>query len=172
MPGETNCACLTPATNTFIFNSSQAQLAANSVYQYKTKFDTSGKTYQFKSDWERMQYLLGKKAVVCNPPYVLITDIFLNALTSASTNLSAMWTITNKSRNTNYTMNITYYSTTSAVVPLTGGTQVGTIQLVASGKNTNTLSPAVQPVSGTYYFLGVQPLGGDEIRSAVAIRMP
>jgi hypothetical protein len=50
------------------------QTAANNVYEQKKAFDAAqvaaGKTavYTFKSDWERMQYLLGKLGRQCNPP--------------------------------------------------------------------------------------------------------
>jgi hypothetical protein len=43
------------------------QNAANSVYEQKKAYDTAnnatvtGNTYKFKSDFERMQYLLGQR---------------------------------------------------------------------------------------------------------------
>ena len=49
----------------FVFDSPQFQNACNTVYEYKTAVDiqknaaVTGKTYKFKSDLERMQYLLG-----------------------------------------------------------------------------------------------------------------
>jgi hypothetical protein len=37
----------------------------------------------------------------------------------------------------------------------------------------NTLSPTVQAqASGTYYYVGVTPTGGVEVRSATATQMP
>lgn len=57
--------CQVPVSTIFVFESPQFQNAANSVYVFKSTFDgtasnaASGKKYQFKSDFERMQYLLG-----------------------------------------------------------------------------------------------------------------
>ena len=76
MPGETNCPCGINTTELFIVDTKATQLAANSVYQYTSSFNAAqvaaGKNtkYQFKSDWERMQYLVGKMGVVCNAPTV------------------------------------------------------------------------------------------------------
>ena len=169
MPGETTCSCTTVKQNAFIVDTPQKQLAANSVYQFKTQYEAaSGKTYQFKSDWERMQYLLGKTGVVCNPPYVLIVDLGLKPLVTGATSLSSSWNLQTKTKFGTYSLTITYYSTTASTVPLTGGTPVGTAS-AAAGTNTNTLS--FTPVSGKYYFVGITPTGGDEIRSPVQ-RMP
>jgi hypothetical protein len=50
----------------FVFDSPQVQRAANAVYEYKTAHDAavlasgSQKLYTFKTDRERMQYLMGK----------------------------------------------------------------------------------------------------------------
>jgi hypothetical protein len=76
MPGETNCPCVATPSTIFIVDTKSTQLAANTVYNFKTAYDAAqvaaGKNtkYQFKSDWERMQYLVGKMGVVCNPPTV------------------------------------------------------------------------------------------------------
>lgn len=50
----------------FVFDSPQIQTAANTVYQYKATYDAaeaaagSQKVYTFKTDRERMQYLMGQ----------------------------------------------------------------------------------------------------------------
>lgn len=169
MPGETNCPCTAVKQNAFIVDTPQKQLAANSVYEYKSQYEaTSGKTYQFKSDWERMQYLLGKTAIVCNPPYVLIIELALEPLVTGATSLSSSWNLQTKTKFGTYSLTITYYSTTASTVPLTGGTPVGTTTS-AAGINTNTLS--FTPTSGLYYFVGITPTGGNEVRSPVQ-RMP
>ena len=57
--------CIVDVSEVFIFNSPAFQTAANMVYQYKKNIDltnnaaATGKTYKFKTDFERMQYLLG-----------------------------------------------------------------------------------------------------------------
>lgn len=62
-PCQNNC----PST-IFIFESVQWQNAANTVYEHQKAYNTknnattTGKTYKFKSDYERMQALLGKFA--------------------------------------------------------------------------------------------------------------
>jgi hypothetical protein len=53
-------------TQPFIFESVQWQNAANTVYEHvkavntKNNATVTGKTYKFKSDYERMQALLGR----------------------------------------------------------------------------------------------------------------
>ena len=57
-------------STTFTFQTPQIQNAANSVYVAKSTADalyltsnaSAPKTYTFKSDWERMQYILGRQA--------------------------------------------------------------------------------------------------------------
>ena len=50
----------------FVFESPQIQAAANTVYEFKTAYDAaelakgSQQVYTFKTDWERMQYKLGR----------------------------------------------------------------------------------------------------------------
>lgn len=62
---ETLQSCQVPVSTIFVYDSPQAQNAANSVYEYKKAIDSlpanvaSGKKYQFKTDFERMQYILG-----------------------------------------------------------------------------------------------------------------
>jgi len=60
----TECPCPKPST-IFVFESPAVQTAANNVYTYvSTQNGTPGsKKRQFKSDFERMQYLLGKYGV-------------------------------------------------------------------------------------------------------------
>ena len=50
------------ALSTFTFQNPEVQRAANTVYNFKVAYETAnaGKTYQFKTDYERMQNLLGK----------------------------------------------------------------------------------------------------------------
>lgn len=60
-PCQNNC----PST-VFIFESVQWQNAANTVYEHVEAYNlaknarVTGKTYKFKSDYERMQALLGR----------------------------------------------------------------------------------------------------------------
>ena len=68
--GETNFGPKVQVSTIFAMGTVQEQLASNVVYTYKTNYDayysTMGKTvkYQFKSDWERMQYLKGQQGLV------------------------------------------------------------------------------------------------------------
>lgn len=70
MAGENtrNCACL-PGVPNFQFATPQFQNAANTVYNQKLAYDADpanvaqGRTYRFKSDFERMQALIGSKRV-------------------------------------------------------------------------------------------------------------
>jgi hypothetical protein len=61
------CPCVAVSTP-FIFESVQFQNAANQVYEYKVAYDqkknarVTGKTYKFKTDFERMQALIGSYA--------------------------------------------------------------------------------------------------------------
>ena len=61
------CACTTDCgKEPFIFNTVQYQNSANTVYEHAKAYNTAnsaattGKTYKFKTDRERMQALLGK----------------------------------------------------------------------------------------------------------------
>jgi len=72
MPGESNCPCNSyPSTPTFIVDSPTFQNAANTVYLAKVAYDrnaanvASNRVKQFKSDYERMQYLLGRYGRAC-----------------------------------------------------------------------------------------------------------
>jgi hypothetical protein len=60
---DTLTNCQVKVSTIFVFESPQFQTAANMVYEYKKTYDAanaaSGKKYQFKTDFERMQYLLG-----------------------------------------------------------------------------------------------------------------
>jgi hypothetical protein len=64
MPEETSICQVRPST-VFVFDSPTFQAAATSVYAYKSTIDAlpaneaRGKKYQFKSDYERLQYLMG-----------------------------------------------------------------------------------------------------------------
>lgn len=65
MSGTNSRSCIVDVSEAFIFESPSFQRSCNMVYQYKKNIDiannavTTGKTYKFKSDFERMQYLLG-----------------------------------------------------------------------------------------------------------------
>ena len=54
----------------FVFQTTDFQNAANSVYVYKSTLDASyvgsnsNKRYTFKSDRERMQYIIGRQGTV------------------------------------------------------------------------------------------------------------
>jgi hypothetical protein len=52
-----------PVSTFTAFDTIAFQNSANTVYNYKIAYETanSGKTYQFKTDYERMQYLIGKE---------------------------------------------------------------------------------------------------------------
>ena len=58
-------SCIIDVSEAFVFESTSFQNACNMVYQYKKNVDiannatVTGKTYKFKTDFERMQYLLG-----------------------------------------------------------------------------------------------------------------
>lgn len=58
-------SCVFDISNAFVFESPAFQNAANMVYVYKQNIDAlanataTGNTYRFKTDFERMQYLLG-----------------------------------------------------------------------------------------------------------------
>lgn len=74
--GQTNGSPILPQEKLFIVDTKAVQMAANNVYTFKTNYDeyraSLGKKtrYQFKTDRERMQYLIGKQAMVCNLPTV------------------------------------------------------------------------------------------------------
>ena len=60
MPG-----CIVDVSENFIFETRSFQNGCNTIYQQKKAFDTAnnatvtGKTFKFKTDFERMQYLIG-----------------------------------------------------------------------------------------------------------------
>ena len=60
MPG-----CIVDLSENFIFETPSFQTSCNTVYEYKKAVDTranatvTGNTYKFKTDFERMQYLIG-----------------------------------------------------------------------------------------------------------------
>jgi len=60
---ETNSICQTKISTFFVFDSPTVQTAANSVYVNASTFNianaATGRKYQFKTDFERMQYILG-----------------------------------------------------------------------------------------------------------------
>ena len=70
-----------PVKGEFIFENNQVQTAANAVYEAKAAYDAAnaakGKKYQFKTDRERMQYLIGQQnrvahsMVVPTPPLMV-----------------------------------------------------------------------------------------------------
>ena len=77
--GQTNFPPPTyPLKGEFIFENKQVQNAANTVYEDKA---SKGKTYQFKTDRERMQYLIGRQGrvvhstVVPTPPLMVVGTI-------------------------------------------------------------------------------------------------
>ena len=61
-------SCKVAVSTVFIFESPQFQDAANTVYLQKQAYDArqvalgSSNVYVFKSDYERMQYLIGRYA--------------------------------------------------------------------------------------------------------------
>ncbi len=74
VPGATSitpCPCTYPncVSTIFIFDNVQYQNSANNVYNHKVEFDLQprnekkGKKYVFKTDYERMQALIGRYGV-------------------------------------------------------------------------------------------------------------
>ena len=65
---ETNGNLKVPVSTIFTFDNREFQTGANTVYIYTSTVNgqlnsqTTGKTLQFKTDFERMQYLIGKFA--------------------------------------------------------------------------------------------------------------
>lgn len=66
MSGQTNSPCqVNLGPPEFIFDSRVVQNGANTIYEAKKAYDTTpaniaaGRTYKFKTDFERMQYKLG-----------------------------------------------------------------------------------------------------------------
>jgi len=59
--------CKVRVSTIFVFDNPGVQNAANTVYEQKKAYDlaknaaVTGNTYKFKSDFERMQYLLGQR---------------------------------------------------------------------------------------------------------------
>lgn len=59
--------CKVRVSSIFVFDNPGVQNAANAVYEQKKAYDlaknaaVTGNTYKFKSDFERMQYLLGQR---------------------------------------------------------------------------------------------------------------
>jgi hypothetical protein len=57
--------CKVAVSTIYVFQSQAFQNAANSMYVFKSTFDATtansatGRKYQFKTDFERMQYLTG-----------------------------------------------------------------------------------------------------------------
>ena len=65
MSSLASSSCIVDVSEAFIFKNSAFQTSSNMVYQFKKAYDirnnatVTGKTYKFKTDFERMQYLLG-----------------------------------------------------------------------------------------------------------------
>ena len=65
MSGQATRSCQVPVSTVFIFDSPQFQNAANTVYEQKKAYDAyytalgQNVRYNFKTDYERMQYKLG-----------------------------------------------------------------------------------------------------------------
>ena len=65
MPGDNTRTCIVDVSEVFIFANPVFQNSCNTIYQFKKSYDirknavVTGNTYKFKSDFERMQYLLG-----------------------------------------------------------------------------------------------------------------
>lgn len=68
MPG-----CIVDVSENFIFETPSFQNACNTVYERKKAFDiatnatVTGNTFKFKTDFERMQYLIGLYGRTNNP---------------------------------------------------------------------------------------------------------
>jgi len=88
-----------------------------------------------------------------------ITSILLDQMTPYSTDLASSWTAAPSTAVT-----VRYYSTTSSTIPATRS-QVGTPQSAAANVSTNSLSPAIAPLTGVFYYVGVTPALGPEVLS-------
>jgi hypothetical protein len=104
-------------------------------------------------------------AATTQMPYAVASGVSLSSLTTSSTGLSSSWTVTPSSD-----VSVQYYSTNSSTVPNSGGTTVGSAQAVTSGTTNQSLTTSL--TAGTYYYVGVTPTGGSQVRSSVAIQMP
>ena len=117
-------------------------------------------TYYLTAVYETQPYLSTVAAAMPNP----ITNVSLDQLTAESTDFSCSWSAVPSTAVT-----VRYYSTTSAVIPATRS-QVGTTQSVAANLSTNSLSPALAPLSTAFYYVGVTPTRGPEVLSAPAFQ--
>jgi hypothetical protein len=74
MASESNCPCIVATSTIFVFNTPQVQTAANNVFEFVTAFNANSSNsaknvkYQFKTDRERMQFIIGRQGRLCNPP--------------------------------------------------------------------------------------------------------
>jgi hypothetical protein len=76
MGSESNCNCYVAVSTIFTFDKENPaiQVAANNVYEFVTAFNNAPTNsqknikYQFKTDFERMQFIIGRQGRVCNPP--------------------------------------------------------------------------------------------------------
>jgi len=94
-----------------------------------------------------------------------LLSLTLNTLLNASTSLMSSWTLVQP-----YAIQLQYYQVDTNVT--TGGTTFGTSQDIIAGTTTNTLTPAVQPLKGKYYYGIASIVGGNTITSASAVQMP
>lgn len=116
--------------------------------------------YYIKAAFGTQPYLSTVAAAMPNS----ITNVSLDQLTTDSTDLSCSWSAAPSTAVT-----VRYYSTTSATVPATRS-QVGTTQTVDATLSTNSLAPAIAPLSSFFYYVGVTPTRGPEVVSAPAFQ--
>lgn len=117
-------------------------------------------TYYVKAAFGNQPYLSTVAAAMPSP----ITNVSLDQLTTDSTDFSCSWSAAPSTAVT-----VRYYSTTSATVPATRS-QVGTTQSVDATLSTNSLAPAIVPLSSFFYYVGVTPARGPEVVSGPAFQ--
>jgi len=103
------------------------------------------------------------------PLYILLTSVSMVPIQTGDTTLSSSWTMV-----ASHDVYVQYYSNIDGLVPASGGTTVGSPQLVSAGTTTNTFSPPGGVVVGTYYYVGVistEP-NSDELRCPYGVAPP
>jgi hypothetical protein len=103
------------------------------------------------------------------PDYILLTSVSIVPIQTGDTTLSSSWTMVAP-----HDVYVQYYSNIDGIVPSSGGTTVGSQQLVSSGTTVNTFSPPGGVILGTYYYVGVvstEP-NSDELRSPYGVALP
>jgi len=103
------------------------------------------------------------------PTYILLTSASMVPIQTGDTTLSSSWTMI-----ASHDVYVQYYSNIDGTVPASGGTTVGSPQLVPAGTTSNTFSPPGGISVGTYYYVGVTSTSpnSDELRSPYGVAPP